>query len=119
MGRFEDYRASVARRLDRSVGTTMEDRVGAACDADDASRLARQRLEGFVAAYLASWAEDQAVADECRAQDREEQALFIERRIQQVAATAGGPILGRSETLLFDDLRILLDLLEQKGGYRA
>lgn len=109
MGAYEDYvRAVEAARK----GKTLEDRVDAAMDADQAYSDARRRLGEFVDAYVKETAESEEIVQMYRTMGNERMVQVVEQDRQHIGSMARQPD-GTQTRLLLDDLRVVLHLLER------
>jgi hypothetical protein len=118
MGTYSDYLNSRAL-LDRGKPEgarveSVEVRVNAAMDVDEAAKAALERVMGFLAAYYAE-REPEITLAEAYMVGTEDHQLWggrLWKDIQRLA-TRG------SQSLLFDDLRILVDRLANPPGKRS
>lgn len=120
MGTYKDYLRN-RKLLDRTrpEGQSIETRIDAAMDIDEAVKASWTRVDEFLAEYLTEAAPQIELATSYREKGvKESVALRIEEDVQQIASMAVQPN-GCQAVLRLDDIMVLMDALWTEARYRG
>lgn len=119
MGTYSEYLKNKGL-TDPEKHESLETRVNAALDADEAVKAALERLKGFLDAYSRDREAEIDLAEKYLLREDEERKWGVRlwRDIQQLASTEKR-LDGSQAHLLYDDLRVLLDRFGWKTKGRS